>query len=270
MAVLRLFVIGLTLIIFFTVAVPLQWIALRLRWPGGAAIPVLLCRVLIRLLRVRLEVEGAPARDRPRLVAANHISWIDVLALTSVEPLCFLAKREVGAWPFVGSFARLQGTVFVDRARRRSIPAANGAMATRMLAGRSVLLFPEGTTGHGLFLRKFHSSHFAAARDLLAGAVDVDSVAVQPVAISYSSSAAAWIGDAFLLPHVWSVLKGAPLRCGLIFGEPLRYARGADRKQIAQTVAARIAVMRAATDVSGEERSAGARAPTPGPSPIGA
>jgi 1-acyl-sn-glycerol-3-phosphate acyltransferase len=263
MAVLRLFMIGLTLLLFFGVAVPLQWIALRLRWPGRASIPVVLCRILIRLLRVRLRVEGAPAPDQPRLVAANHISWIDILVLTSVEPLCFLAKREVGAWPFVGSFARLQGTVFVDRARRRSIPAANSAMAERMLDSRSVLLFPEGTTGYGLFLRKFHSSHFAAARDLLARAARVDSVAIQPVAISYSSPSAAWVGDAFLLPHVWSVLTGEPLRCDLIFGEPLRYARGADRKLIAQTVAARIALMRAAADPLRGEGDAEALASAP-------
>jgi lyso-ornithine lipid O-acyltransferase len=243
----------------------LQWLALRLRWPAGASIPVVLCRILLRLFRVRLRIVGSPAPDQPRLVAANHISWIDILVLSSVEPLCFRAKREVGAWPFVGAFARLQGTVFVDRARRRSIPAANGAMAERMLDARSVLLFPEGTTGHGLFLRKFHSSHFAAARDLLARAAGVECVVVQPAAISYSSSSAAWVGDAFLLPHVWSVLAGEPLSCDLIFGEPLRYARGADRKVIAQTVAARIALMRAAADPLREEGSAEDQTAAPAP-----
>jgi lyso-ornithine lipid O-acyltransferase len=263
MAVLRLLTIGLTLVFFFGVAVPLQWVALRLRWRWGASIPVMLCRILLRLFRVRLRVSGAPAPDRPRLVAANHISWIDILVLTSVEPLCFLAKREVGAWPFVGAFARLQGTVFVDRARRRSIPAANAAMAARMLEARPVLLFPEGTTGHGLFLRKFHSSHFAAARDLLARAAEVESVVVQPVAISYSSPSAAWVGDAFLLPHVWAVLTGEPLSCDLVLGEPLRYARGADRKLVARSVAARIATMRAAADPLRGEGSAAALAAAP-------
>lgn len=260
MAVLRLLMIGLTLILFFGVAVPLQWIALRLHWPWRGSIPVALCPILITLLRVRLRVEGAPSSDRPRLVAANHISWIDILVLTSVEPLCFLAKREVGAWPFVGSFARLQGTVFVDRMRRKSIPGANAAMAQRMLDGRSVLLFPEGTTGYGLALRKFYSSHFAAARDLLASAAEIDSVAIQPVAISYSSSAAAWVGDAFLLPHVWAVLKGKPLRCNLVFGEPLGYTKSADRKVVAQAVALRIGLLRAATTDEAEPSAAAAPA----------
>jgi 1-acyl-sn-glycerol-3-phosphate acyltransferase len=246
MAVLRVFLIVLTLILFFSVAAPLQWVALRLRWPGRGLAPLILCRILIRLFNVRVRVAGGPATGQPRLVAANHISWIDILALMSVEPLCFLAKREVGAWPVVGAFARLQETVFVDRARRRSIPGANAAMAARMLEGRRVLLFPEGTTGYGLDVRKFHSSHFAAARDALAMAEDLESVAIQPVAISYSSPSAAWVGNAFLLPHVWAVLTGAPLQCDLVFGEPLRFARGADRKAIAREAAARVAQMRAA------------------------
>ena len=140
-----------------------------------------------------------------------------------------------------------------DRLRRsRATPfdsAANAAMAERMLEARPVLLFPEGTTGHGLFLRKFHSSHFAAAaRDLLARAADVESVAIQPAAISYSSPSAAWVGDAFLLPHVWRVLTGEPSAASssTVRRCPMRGARIASSSR--QNVAARIAVMRAAAD----------------------
>ncbi|VTZ27460.1 1-acyl-sn-glycerol-3-phosphate acyltransferase [Methylocella tundrae] len=242
----RVLLIGATLIVFLGVAVPLQWIALYLRWPWRGMIPVAFCRILTRLLRVSVYTQGAPGPAPTRLLAANHISWIDILALYSVEPICFLAKREVGGWPLIGFFAKLQETVFVDRNRRRSIPAANAAMARRMLDGRAALLFPEGTTGDGLLLRKFHSSHFAAARDLLIAASGIDSVAVQPVAISYSSPAAAWLGEDSLLPHVWAVLKGEPIRCDLMFGEPLRYGRGTNRKIIAREAAVKIAAMRAA------------------------
>ncbi len=131
----------------------------------------------------------------------------------------------------------------MDRRRRRTIPAANASMAQRMLAGRPMLLFPEGTTGDGSALRKFHSSHFAAARDLLAMASSIEMVCVQPVAIRYSSSAAAWFGDATLLPHLWLLLRGEPIRCDLVFGKPLAYARGESRKSIADEAASAITDM---------------------------
>ena len=204
----------------------------------------------------------------PRLIVANHVSWLDILAFCSVEPVCFLAKREIGAWPLISTFARLQETVFVDRQRRRTIPGTNAAMAQRMLSGRPMLLFPEATTGDGAALRKFHSSHFAAARDLLAAASEVETVFVQPVAIRYSTPAAAWFGDATLLPHIWSVLKGEPIRCDLIFGKPFAYARGDNRKIAASRAASAVALMLASrARVLEPDQAAGAETPVLDPRP---
>lgn len=266
MAYLRAVLIVLTLLLFLSLA-PLQWLALRRRWPLRLWLPVAMGRTLAALVRQEVVVDRAPPPQGPRLIVTNHISWLDIVVLCSVEPVCFLAKREVEAWPVVSAFARLQETVFVDRQRRRTIPAANAAMAQRMLAGRPVLLFPEGTTGDGSALGKFHSSHFAAARDLLATASGIETVCVQPVAIRYSSSAAAWLGDATLLPHLWSLLKGEPIRCDLAFGKPLAYGRGECRKAIAGEAASSIASM-----LTSMQRAADlpAQAETPALDPIAA
>jgi len=242
MAYLRMTAVVLALLLFLSLA-PLQWLAPRRRWPLRLWLPIAFGRTLAALLRLRVFAKQVPPPQGPRLLAANHVSWLDVLALCSVEPVCFLARREVDTWPVASTFARLQETVFVDRQRRRTIPAANAAMAKRMLAGRPVLFFPEGTTSDGSVLHKFHSSHFAAARDLLASASGIETVCVQPVAIRYSSPAAAWLGDATLLPHLWSLLTGAPIRCDLVFGKPLAYARGESRKAIAREAASAIAGM---------------------------
>src|ERR1700731_3033704 len=160
MAYLRAVLIVLTLLLFLSLA-PLQWLALRRRWPLRLWLPVALGRTLASLLPLRFFEKRAPPPQGPRLIVANHVSWLDIVVLCSIEPACFLAKREVEVWPVVSHFARLQETVFVDRQRWRTIPAANAAMARRMVAGRPVLLFPEGTTGDGSVLHKFHSSHFA-------------------------------------------------------------------------------------------------------------
>ena len=242
MAYLRATALVLALLVFLCLT-PLQWVALRRSWPLRLWLPLAFSRTLAVLLRVKVVAKCAPQPQGPRLIVANHVSWLDILVLCSVEPVCFLAKREVGAWPVASTFARLQETVFVDRQRRRSIPGSNAAMAQRMSAGLPMLLFPEATTGDGSALRKFHSSHFAAARDLLATADEIETVFVQPVAIRYSTPAAAWYGDATLIPHLWSVLKGTPIRCDLAFGKPFAYARGDNRKVIAGQAASAIALM---------------------------
>ncbi len=166
MAAIRLLLIVATLIGFFLVGLPL-WLVARTRPAMAHRMTLLLCRALLRLAKVEIEVEGTWSPARPMMLVANHVSWIDILALAALAPFCFLAKREVSRWPLISGFAAMQGTVFVDRLRRRSIPGANRDMAARMLEGRMVLLFPEGTTLAGPCPGPFRSSHFAAARDLL-------------------------------------------------------------------------------------------------------
>jgi lyso-ornithine lipid O-acyltransferase len=104
----------LALLLFFCLA-PLQWVALRRRWPLRLRLPVAFGRTLAALLRLDVFAGCVLPPRGPRLIAANHVSWLDILVLCSVEPVCFLAKREVGTWPVASTFARLQETVFVDR-----------------------------------------------------------------------------------------------------------------------------------------------------------
>lgn len=244
MFILRAFAVSLTLVFFFLIAVPVQWLALRFQSKLAIQIPLLFCKIILRLLRIEVQVQGDfKSLSGPCLLISNHVSWVDILAHLSFSPVAFLAKREIADWPLISAFARLQDTIFVDRKRRRSIPGANADMAAKMLKGRKVLLFPEGTTANGVALLKFHSSHFAAARDLLLKASHIECVLVQPIAIFYSAPHAAWVGNAALLPHVLDLLKQEPLRCHLIYGPPLSFARGTNRKLVALETRASIDAM---------------------------
>jgi 1-acyl-sn-glycerol-3-phosphate acyltransferase len=240
MASLRSGLILATLLFFFLLVTPFQIVAIRFNLPIAALGQIALCRALLFLLRVKIDCAGHRSPERPRLLIANHVSWVDILVFGAIEPVCFLAKHEVSTWPVIASFAKAQRTVFVDRRRRRSIPGANRAMAERMSERRSVILFPEGTTCDGAGLGKFHSSHVAAARDLLAAERETDEVFIQPAAIFYSSQHAVWTGDATLVPHLWEILCKPPLRVNVVFGAPLSYKRGSDRKVIC--AAAKVAI----------------------------
>ena len=233
MAALRFCLILVFLAASFMIGAPLQWLVSRHAPRQAHRIPILFCRALLWLIRVRVAIHGQRVIDEPVLLAANHVSWIDILALGGIMPFCFLAKSDVGEWPIVSAFADVQGTVFVDRRRRRSLPRTIREMAARMNEGRAVLLFPEGTTVGKPGPARFHSSLFAAAREFLLMGECHGPVAVQPVAVDYSSDAAAWVGSDNLLSHLWRTLRDQPLRCSLSFGSPIRYGAQSDRKHIA-------------------------------------
>ncbi len=92
------------------------------------------------------------------LLVCNHLSYLDVLALASLTPAVFVAKREVKSWPVFGWFARLAGTLFVDRARRTHVGQVTNEIQTALNNGVLVILFPEGTSSGGETVLPFKSS----------------------------------------------------------------------------------------------------------------
>lgn len=218
------------------------------------------CRLALALLGVEVVARGDMAPGRPRLIVANHVSWLDVLAISSVEPVAFLAKSEIAAWPVVARIATARRTVFVERRRRRGIPAVNRTMAARLAEGRSLLLFPEGTTTDGSALGPFRTSHLACLAEGRRSPRRGIGHAVQPLAIRYSDPRAAWVGDATLVPHVWAVLRGAPMTAVLTHG-PLRpVPHGFDRKALGRALKDEVAAL--AGTAPGEGGRGAAASPT--------
>jgi 1-acyl-sn-glycerol-3-phosphate acyltransferase len=245
MAYFRAFSLVLALLGFYAVGAPFQALARRRGWAVAQGIPVFFSRTICALLGLRVHFEGeALLGPKPRMIVANHVSWSDILALASRETPCFVAKSEVAGWPLLGAFARVQDTIFVRRDSRADVPRVNTLMARKMIAGEDVLLFGEGTSTDGAGVLNFKPSHFAAAREALRLFPELEDVTIQPAAIVYthargkpldeaSRRALAWFGDAELAPHIWLLLKSAPVDCRVRFGAPLAFRAGSDRKAIA-------------------------------------
>lgn len=243
MAYLRAIAFVLAMTGAFVFVVPVQWVARRRRWPLSHRIQTRFCRTMCAIIGIEVREHGRLAGDSPRFVVANHVSWTDIIALASRYPLVFLAKREVAGWPVLGFLARLQGTVFVDRANRRAIPLVNEALAERLRRGEDVVVFAEGTSSDGVGVLKFNASHFAMLRDLAAN----DEAAVQPTlapaAIRYAPRSAGsgedggpfdvgWYGDMTFLPHLWNLMKRGGAKCHILWGEAVD-PRSGDRKALA-------------------------------------
>ena len=80
------------------------------------------------------------------LYIANHISWIDILALNAARPMAFASKAEVRTWPVIGWLAEKGDTVFLRRGSRGHARVVNAESEARLRQGRHVAVFPEGTT----------------------------------------------------------------------------------------------------------------------------
>lgn len=92
------------------------------------------------------------------ILISNHLSYLDILAISVVTPAVFVSKAEVRGWPLFGWFATIAGTVFVDRAKRAQVGEVNQEIETALAAGALVVIFPEGTSTNGETILPFRTS----------------------------------------------------------------------------------------------------------------
>lgn len=115
-------------------------------------------------VKVVLHGGGQPGDRVPRVYVANHISWFDIPALLDVlPPYGFLAKRELENIPLFGPAARAAGVIYLDRENRKAAFSAIDDAASKIRAGQSVLVYPEGTRGTQYALRPFKKGAFVLA-----------------------------------------------------------------------------------------------------------
>ncbi|MBO6519321.1 MAG: 1-acyl-sn-glycerol-3-phosphate acyltransferase [Rhodospirillales bacterium] len=198
-------------------------------------------RVCQKICGLRVRVKGLPHTAGATLIAANHVSYLDIIVLGALVDARFVAKKDVAGWPLFGLLARLANTIFVSRERRN---AANdgGELRGALACGEKIILFPEGTSSNGLNVLPFKSALFSAVEPK-----HVDpGVVMQPVSVAYARYADgrklkgdltdlyAWYGDMTLAGHLLSVfgLKGCVVEVN--FMPPIRPVAFPDRKSLAQ------------------------------------
>jgi lyso-ornithine lipid O-acyltransferase len=142
-----------------------------------------------RCCGMRVRVEGVPLTSRV-LFAANHATWLDILALGGAAPAIFVSRDDLEHWSVVGWLADINDTLYVARHARREVHGQADQIRRALGEGRAVALFPEGTTDGGGEILPFRPSLFASLYPAL------DGVMVQPVAIDYGPAIGeiAWVG----------------------------------------------------------------------------
>lgn len=224
---------------------PVQWALLRLSPRAARRFPHWYHKRVCRLLGIRLHIDGAIPPDTPVLVVANHVSWLDISVLSAVAPLSFIAKREVGQWPFVSSLARLQRTIFIDRTRRADVPKVATEMRQRLQQGDALVLFAEGTSSDGNRVLPFKSSLLAVATMGTDATEPPRPVQLQTLSLVYTHvhgvplgradrHLVGWYGDMEMGSHAWSLLKAGPIDVTIKISPPLPLADYADRKALAR------------------------------------
>ena len=189
------------------------------------------CKQLLDIFQMRLSVIGAEhLEDAHYLMAANHISWIDIHVINAFKPHYFVAKSEVASWPIFGWMAKQLGTLFIERGKSNSIRNMIQEIAEQ-LSQKAICIFPEGTSTDGWQVAPFKPNLFEAAI--------VASAPVYVLAIQYfdlhtgkKTTAPAFIGDMGLVDSMWNLICSPPICAQISISEKLPALK--DRKALAE------------------------------------
>jgi lyso-ornithine lipid O-acyltransferase len=185
-------------------------------------------RRALRIFEVRISIAGlVPAAG---LLVSNHLSYVDVLVISSITPASFVAKREVKFWPVLGLLAQMAGTVFVDRQRKTQVAQTNSQIQAALDSGALVVLFPEGTSSDGHTVLPFKSALFEPA----AGRTQSVTLGCIQYALDDGDAGAEisyWGGHTFF-PHLLNLLGHRGFRVAIRFA-PFS-SPAADRKELAR------------------------------------
>lgn len=127
---------------------------------------------------LRIEGPGSLKGPVPRVIVANHASYLDPPALGAAFPgqLRFVMKQELIRLPLAGWYAKCAGHFFLDRQNpREGKRLLDRAVERAKRYGLCPLVFPEGTRTHDGKLAPLKTGTFQLA--LTAG------LPVQPIAI---------------------------------------------------------------------------------------
>jgi 1-acyl-sn-glycerol-3-phosphate acyltransferase len=189
---------------------------------------------LLKIFGVQLHVNHVNLLPQSSyLLAANHVSWLDIHVINAFKPIRFVAKSEVASWPIFGWMAKQLGTVFIKRdSARHARQVVDGVAA--ILKTQSICIFPEGTSTIGKGVQLFKPNLFEAAA--------VSEVPVCAMALAYfdrytgqHSEVPAFIGDMGLIGSMASILKNRRLRVELAIFAPIKATPElpVDRKMLA-------------------------------------
>ncbi len=225
------FKIMIFLILCLLIAAPLQTLGMLFLSHSRFfyIIPTLFHRATCFIFRIKVSMKGVPPTKKHVIYVGNHLSYIDIPVIGGKLPATFIAKADVRNWPIFGFLARIAQTIFIER-NRNAVNKCITDIKESLLNGRSLILFPEGTSSNGVEILPFKSSLF----ELFLNPELKEKLFIQPFTINLLSidgkdvpqtgknrDLYAWHGEMTLPPHLWALAKTKGAHIELNFHEAL-------------------------------------------------
>ena len=216
--------------------VPIQFLLILVKSNLRFFLPLIFHKFLLKILGIRLSIKGRPSERKPLILIGNHCSYLDIIILGSVLPVCFVAKSEIKSWFLFGTLASLQNSIFIDRRNFKALDSLK-KISKNLSSNFAIIIFPEGTTNNGKRVLKFRASLFKIFED-------DPTLGLQNFSLCYTHINSmpldnrmrpniAWYGEMSLITHLKRLLNYSSIGAKLQF-HPTIVPHGVTRKIISE------------------------------------
>ncbi len=215
---------------------PIQFLLILVKSNLRFFLPLIFHKFLLKILGIRLSIKGKPSERKPLILIGNHCSYLDIIILGSVLPVCFVAKSEIKGWFLFGTLASLQNSIFIDRRNFKALDSLK-KISKNLSSNFAIIIFPEGTTNNGKRVLKFRASLFKIFED-------DPTLGLQNFSLCYTHINSmpidnrmrpniAWYGEMSLITHLKRLLNYSSIGAKLQF-HPTIVPHGVTRKIISE------------------------------------
>ncbi len=174
---------------------------------------------------------------RSFFIVSNHLSYLDILILSSNLPSVFVTSREVENTFLLGTACRFGGSIFVDRRDRNRISEDSQQLRRVMGEGFNLVVYPEGTTSDGASVGQLKSSLFSApiasGTPILPLCIKYKTINGEPFS-DKNRDTVCWYGDMSFAPHFVGLSQIRRAEVELVFLQPIEVTPESDRRQVAR------------------------------------
>ena len=191
----------------------------------------------LKLFGVQVRKNFAPfASKETYLIVSNHLSYLDVLIISSFFPTCFVTSTEMKETPFLGKLCLLGGCLFVERRKRSGITGEVGQISNALKSGMNVVVFPEAKSNNGETVLVFRRPLFQAAinsgKNVLPLCINYRTLDGEKITLK-NRDKVFWYGDMSFLNHALDLFSHKTIVADLSVMDSLCTVEFADKNALA-------------------------------------
>lgn len=197
------------------------------------------CRIFMKFFGVKLICKNPISAEENSLIVGNHVGFIDILCLQSIQPAVFVTSLEMKHTPGLGQICEVGGCTYVNRKNRMKIQDELQHMVDVLKQGFRIVLYAESVASNGEQVLPFKKTLMMSAayaqvpiRPFVFNFVAING---EPVQFKYRDSVC-WYGDQTFFPAIWRSLQLNSVTCEIEFLPLVTINENDDRTEVADRI----------------------------------